>query len=119
MKKNVGKIIEVSELSVKVLLYDQNIKIKDVLQCDVDGQTYKFEIIEINSNIALAIPYSRVIGLKKGIDVDLEEGGIQIEYSFKILGKIYNPFGETIDEQPNESVRKRNIYDRNLSVEEI
>lgn len=119
MKKNVGKIIEVSELSVKVLLYDQNIRIKDVLQCELEGQIYKFEIIEIDSNIAQAIPYSRVAGLKKGIDVDLQEGGIQIEYSSKILGKIYNPFGETIDDQPNDSLRKRNIYDRNLSVEEI
>ena len=90
MKKNVGKIIEVSELSVKVLLYDQNIRIKDVLQCELEGQIYKFEIIEIDSNIAQAIPYSRVAGLKKGIDVDLQEGGIQIEYSSKILGKIYN-----------------------------
>ena len=51
MKKNVGKIIEVSELSVKVLLYDQNIRIKDVLQCELEGQIYKFEIIEIDSNI--------------------------------------------------------------------
>ena len=57
MKKNVGKIIEVSELSVKVLLYDQNIRIKDVLQCELEGQIYKFEIIEIDSNIAQAIPY--------------------------------------------------------------
>ena len=48
MKKNVGKIIEVSELRVKVLLYDQNIRIKDVLQCELEGQIYKFEIIEID-----------------------------------------------------------------------
>ena len=59
MKKNkVGKIIGVSDLNVKVLLDSDAIKINDIL-CYVDEQKqmHRFEIVEIDSNIALAIPF--------------------------------------------------------------
>lgn len=119
MKKVVGKIIGISELNVKILLYSQEIKIRDILSCEFEEQLYKFEVVEINSNIALAIPFKRVAGLKKGIDVELEEGGLQIEYSKKILGKVFDPYGDDIDGKKFKSTKKRNVYERKLSVEEI
>ena len=41
---NIGKIISISELNVKVFL-DDNVKIdiKDVLKCEVDGKEYRFD----------------------------------------------------------------------------
>ena len=66
--KVVGKIIGISELSVKVLLMDQDITLRDILICEYNDKTYQFEVIEINDDIANLIPFSRVNGLKKGLD---------------------------------------------------
>lgn len=99
MKKSIGKIIEISELNVKVLLYTQEVEIRDILRCEFEGQTYRFEVVEIDSNIAVSVPFKSVNGLKKGLDVDLEEGGLQIEYSDKILGKIYDSYGNIINRE--------------------
>ncbi len=102
MKKSIGKIIEISELNVKVLLYTQEVEIRDILRCEFEGQTYRFEVVEIDSNIAISVPFKSVNGLKKGLDVDLEEGGLQIEYSDKILGKIYDSYGNIINREDKE-----------------
>lgn len=102
MKKSIGKIIEISELNVKVLLYTQEVEIRDILRCEFEGQTYRFEVVEIDSNIAVSVPFKSVNGLKKGLDVDLEEGGLQIEYSDKILGKIYDSYGNIINREDNK-----------------
>ena len=92
MKKNInkeknviGRIIGISELNVKILLYSQDIELRDVFSCEFEGETYKFEVVEISSNTAMAIPFKRVAGLKKGLDVVKEDGGIQIEYLENIL----------------------------------
>jgi F-type H+-transporting ATPase subunit beta len=70
----VGKIISVSDLNVKILLSDSNIRIKDILfYKDEQNVKHRFEIVEMNSNIALAIPFESVNGIKKGIDLSLEE----------------------------------------------
>ena len=71
---SIGKIIGVSDLNIKVLLSGNNIKIKDILYYeDQEKITHKFEVVEIDSNIALAIPFSSVHGVKKGIDLYLAE----------------------------------------------
>lgn len=117
--KSVGKIIGISELNVKILIYNQDIKLKDILKCDLDGTTYKFEVVEVEGEIAQSIPFGRVIGLKKGIEVEKEEGGLQIEYSKKILGRVFDPFGDLIDGEDLQSENKKNVYERKLTLEEI
>ena len=44
---NIGKIISISELNVKIFL-DDNVKIdiRDVLRCEVDGKEYRFEELQ-------------------------------------------------------------------------
>ncbi len=81
------------------MLYTQEVEIRDILRCEFEGQTYRFEVVEIDSNIAVSVPFKSVNGLKKGLDVDLEEGGLQIEYSDKILGKIYDSYGNIINRE--------------------
>ena len=117
--KIVGKIIGISELSVKVLLIDENVSLRDILECEFDDKTYEFEVVEINENIAKLIPFGRVNGLRKGLDVKLKEGGLQIEYSPKILGRVYNSYGEGIDGKNVASQQKKNVYERKLSLMEI
>lgn len=86
-KNVIGRIIGISELNVKILLYSQDIELRNILSCESEGNIYKFEVVEINSNIAMAIPFKRVLGLKKGVEVCLESDGLQIEYSENILRK--------------------------------
>lgn len=117
--KFIGKIISISELSVKILMIDQDVRIRDILKCEYNNRTYRFEVIEISENIANLLPFEKINGLKKGVDVYLEEGGLQIEYSQKILGRVYNSYGEGIDGRKIKSQKQRNIYERKLSVKEI
>lgn len=68
--ENVGRIIGISDLNVKVVLLEDNMKIGDILSCKVDDKLHRFEIVEIDSNIATAVPFETVIGLKKGLQLD-------------------------------------------------
>ena len=121
MKNNiVGKIIGISDLNVKILLGADNIKINDILYYEDEKKNiHRFEIVEIDSNIALAIPFDSVNGVKKGIDLSLLEGGLQIEYSDKILGKMFNSYGATIDGTTIKAPKTRNVYDKKLSIRDI
>lgn len=116
----VGKIIGVSDLNVKVLLETDAIKIKDIL-CfkDEKDEIHRFEVVEIDSNIAMAIPFESVNGVKKGIDLELVPGGLQIEYSDKILGKVFDSYGDTIDGTKIKSPKLKNVYEKKLSIKEI
>ena len=118
--ETVGRILEISELNVKVLLYQNNLHIKDVITCTMNEKDYEFEIVEIEQNIAYAIPFERVTGLKKGLEVSKKEKGLSVEYSDQILGRIFNSYGQPIDnEKIIESTRTRNVYDRNINMKGI
>ena len=55
---SIGKIISVSDLNIKVLLSSNEVEIKDILYYEEEkGKKHRFEVAEINSNIALAIPF--------------------------------------------------------------
>jgi len=117
---DVGKIIAISELNVKILLFDKDVAIKDILSCEHNGQVYRFEVQEINDNIVQALPLERILGLRKGLTVIKEEGGLQIEYSGQILGKMFDSYGNRIDSfTPIKSQKKKNVYERVMSLEEI
>lgn len=115
----VGKIISISELNVQILLSNKTIKNNDILFIDINGMRHRFEINEVHGNIAFAIPFDSVIGLKKGMELDYEEGGLQIQYSDEILGKVFNSYGELIDGNKVEKVERKNVYSRNLTFSEI
>jgi len=118
--ESVAKIIEISELNIKVLLINNKVKIKDILTYKQDdGTKHRFEVVEIDSNIAYTIPFESVNGLKKGLNLELEEGGLQIQYSDEILGKMFNSYGDLIDSNKIKKELKKNVYDRSLSLKEI
>ncbi|HHZ17538.1 MAG TPA: F0F1 ATP synthase subunit beta [Peptococcaceae bacterium] len=115
----IGKIISISNLRIDVLLDNQEINNRDIVWTEHNEQHYRFEIAQIDGSVAIAIPLGHVNGLKRGLDVYLEEGGLQIEYSDQILGRVFNAFGEPLDRQPVESACRKNIYEKNLRLSEI
>ena len=116
--KIIGKIIGISELNVKILLFENNVKINAILVYREGDEVRKFEVVQIDNNIASTVPFDRVIGLKKGGSVELQEGGLKIQYSDEILGKVFNPYGGLIDHSTIKKVQERNVYSRKLSFKE-
>lgn len=115
----VGKIISVSELNVAVLINDEKVKYHDILYTYNKGKKIEFEVVEEDGNMVSAIPFQSVIGLKKGLDVYKAPHGLEIQYNDEILGKVFDSYGALIDNTSIEEVKTRNVYARNLTLEEI
>ena len=117
---NIGKIISISELNIKVFLEDDvKVDIKDVLKTTVDGKEYRFEVVSVEENVATTIPFDSVIGLRRGLDVTRVGTSLEIEYSDAAIGRVFNSYGELIDSGTLDSINKRGVYDKNLGLEEI
>lgn len=114
----VGKIISIFDISVEVILSDSSIKIGDILVIENDNK-YSFEVVNINNISATCISLGTTRGLKKGANVVKKADGIEIEYSDKILGRVFNSYGDAIDNKRLDSVRKRNINHNTISLKEL
>lgn len=116
----VGKIISVSDINVQVYVDDPSkISTSSVLYCENNGKKVKLEVVELNNCIATTIPFESVIGMRKGLEVYLEEAGITIEYSKEMLGHIFDSYGQTLDDNPFNSKNQRSIYNNNLNLQTI
>lgn len=116
---SLGKIIAVSSMRVEVLLSDTDVRVKDIIKTVGVPRENRFEIAEIKGNLAIAVPFDSVIGLTRGVDVERVEGGLQTEYSDAILGKVFDSYGRLIDGNVIEEPHTKNVYERNMSLEEI
>ena len=114
----VGKIISIFDISVEVILSDSSIKIGDILVLENDNK-YSFEVVNINNISSTCISLGTTRGLKKGANVVKKADGIEIEYSDKILGRVFNSYGDAIDNKRLDSVRKRNINHNTISLKEL
>lgn len=114
-----GKIISISNMRIEILLEQKKVKPGDIVSTEHNGSINRFEIARVNGNIAVAIPFDNVRGLRKGLDVNIEEGGLAIQYSDEILGKVFDSYGNLIDGSTIETVRTKNVYERNLKLNEI
>ncbi|MDR2132613.1 MAG: F0F1 ATP synthase subunit beta [Clostridiales Family XIII bacterium] len=115
----IGKIISISNLSVSILLDDSRIAPRSCVYALRGNERAVFEIAGVDGSVAKAIPLAGVNGLKKGMDIYLREGGLSIEYSDDILGKVFNSYGELIDGQVLRDSKPKNIYEKNLNLAEI
>ncbi len=116
----VGTIISVSDLNVKIILdRPSEVAIGDILTANYHDTTFKFEVVEVTGNIAKTIPFENVMYLKKGVQIYPSKEKLSIEYSDQILGKVFNSYGELIDNNKIETPHKRCVYDRNVSLEEL
>lgn len=114
-----GRIISVSNLKVEIFLKNTDVGIRDLLYAEKDNARYMFEVQEVNGQIAAAICCGATRGLKRGMEVYVKEGGLRIAYDDQILGHVFNPYGDTIDETKLGDVNTRNIYDKSLSMSQI
>lgn len=116
----IGKIISISELNVKVYLYEgKKVQIKDILEAKINNNTIRFEVISIDDDMINAIPFGSVIGLKKGAEVKRVSESIKIEYSDNIVGRVFDSYGNSLDDEEFTSENKKGIYEKNLSLNEI
>ena len=112
----IGKIISVSELGVEVLTDGSGVSERDMLYTTVDGERRHFEVCDVDGSVVHAIPFESTKGLKRGMDVELAEHGLTMEYSDQILGRVFNPYGQMIDEQPLDSIQQKNVYQPSPSI---
>lgn len=114
----VGKIISIFDISVEVILSDDSVKIGDILQVYND-KDYSFEVVTINNVSATCICLDTTRGLKKGTEVIKASEGIMIEYSDKVIGRVFDSYGNAIDGQVLESVNKRNINNSTVTLKDV
>jgi len=114
----VGKIISIFDISIEVILDSSDIRIGDILQVK-DQPEYKFEVVEISNTSATCISLESTRGLKKGASVEKLSDGIHVEYSDKVLGRIFNSYGAPIDKQGIESNQKRRVDHATTSLQEL
>lgn len=114
-----NKILSISEINVQIFsTTPEQFKIGDLLKC-VSDDKYRFEIVKINNNTIVTIPLYSVVGLKRGIEVVKESDGLSIEYSEKILGKVFNSYGGLIDGNVIEDKNNVNVYSKSLTLEDV
>ena len=114
----VGKIISIFDISIEVILDSNDVRIGDILQVK-DNPEFKFEVVEISNTSATCISLESTRGLKKGAAVEKLSDGIHVEYSDKVLGRIFNSYGAPIDKQGIESNNKRRVDHPTTSLQEL
>ena len=115
-----GTIVAVSDLNVKILLSTpENVIVGDILVTNYRDRIQKFEVVEVSGNVAKTIPFDSVHFLKKGVPVYNTKSKLQIEYSRNILGRVFDSFGNLIDNSTIEQPNTKDVYDRKISFEEV
>ncbi len=114
----VGKIISIFDISIEVVLSSNEVKVGDILELEGDSR-YRFEVVEISNTSATCISLDSTRGLKKGANVVLVSHGIHVEYSDKILGRIFNSYGIPIDKEGLNSVNQRRVDHPTTSLQEL
>lgn len=118
--QSIGKIIAISDLRIDIFLSNNLVTNKDIVFAIVNDKRYEFEISKVEGSYAIAIPFGTVKGLKKGLDIYIENNdGLCVPYNDEIVGKVFNSYGEPIDNSVVVDNTVKNIYERNMSVNEI
>ena len=115
----IGKIITIGDISIEIILSSNDIKIGDIITVE-DNSKYEFEVVEINNISATCVSLYSTRGLKKGSTVVKKSDGIEVEYSDKILGRIFDSYGNVIDGLPFESEKKVKVNESStVSLKEV
>ena len=117
--ERLGKIISVSNLKVDIFMERSDAGIRDLAYTEGATGRIWFEIAEVDGSVASAICFGITNGLKRGMDVFLSKGSIQVAYDDQILGHVFSSYGETIDGTELDHPNTRGIYDRSLKMNEI
>ena len=114
----VGKIITIFDISIEVVLSSNEVKVGDILELEGNSK-YRFEVVEISNTSATCISLDSTRGLKKGANVVIASHGINVEYSDKILGRIFNSYGIPIDKEPMNSIQTRRVDHPTTTLQEL
>lgn len=116
----VGKIISIFDVSIKVILSSSDLVVGDILATE-DGK-FEFEVVSINSIEATCITLNSNHGLKKGSKLIKKSSGIEMESSDKVIGRVFDSYGQVIDGEEfvseHKVVNKSNTIDlQNLYID--
>ena len=114
----IGKIITIDGISIEIILSSNELNIGDILEVKGNSK-YIFEVVEINNISATCISLYSTRGLQKGSIVTKKSDGIDIEYSDKILGRVFDSYGDVIDGLPFESEKKVKINSGTVSLKDV
>lgn len=114
----IGKIITINDISVEIILSSNDIKIGDILEVEGNNK-YVFEVVEINNISATCISLYSTRGLQKGSIVIKKNDGLEVEYSDKILGRVFDSYDDVIDGLPFESEKKVKVSHNTVSLKEV
>ena len=114
----VGKIISIFDISVEVVLSSEEVQVGDIIEVQGNSK-YRFEVVEISNTSATCISLESTRGLKKGSSVVKVSDGIHVEYSDKVLGRIFNSYGNPIDKKDIDSVKKRRVDNVSTSLKDL
>ena len=113
----VGKIISIFDVSIKVILSESDLHVGDILESE-DGK-FSFEVVNIDSIEATCITLKTNHGLKKGTKLIKKSSGIEMEYSNKVIGRVFDSYGKIIDGMPFESVKKKINKNSTISLQKL
>ena len=113
----VGKIISIFDVSITIVLSSNDLVIGDILATE-DGK-YKFEVVKVDSVEATCITLDSNHGLRKGAKVVKYGKGIEMEYSDKVLGRVFDSYGNIIDGKPFKSEKKVTNDKSTISLEKL
>ena len=113
----VGKIISIFDISIEVILNSDVVKIGDILA--TEDKKCNFEVVTINNVSATCISLDSTRGLRKGAPVVKVSDGLDFEYSDKILGRIFNAYGQVVDGKKFSSSKKRSVAHHTVTLKDI
>ena len=113
----VGKIISIFDISIEVILNSDVVKIGDILA--TEDNKCNFEVVTINNVSATCISLDSTRGLRKGANVVKISDGLEFEYSDKILGRIFNAYGQVVDGKKFTGTKKRSVAHHTVTLKEI
>ena len=114
----VGKIISIFDISIEVILENNDVKVGDILEVEGDSN-YRFEVVEISNTSATCISLDTTRGLKKGSPVKILSNGINIEYSDNVIGRIFNSYGEPIDKKEINKTNLKRVDNTTTSLKDL
>ena len=113
----VGKVLSILDVSIKVILSTDELEIGDILTTK-DGK-YNFEVVSLTSVEATCITLESNWGLKKGEKLYKKAKGIEIEYSDRAIGRVFDSYGNIVDGKPFTSEKKKITRNKTISLQDL
>ena len=113
----VGKVLSILDVSIKVILSTDELEIGDILTTK-DGK-YNFEVVSLTSVEATCITPESNWGLKKGEKLYKKAKGIEMEYSDRAIGRVFDSYGNIVDGQPFTSENKKITRNKTISLQDL